>query len=426
MPSIRAASRMSDTLLKIQNLSVDFHSAGQITHAVQDVSFDIQKGETLALVGESGSGKSVTALSILQLLPYPTASHPSGSIMFGGEELMGASRKTLTRVRGDKIGMIFQEPLSSLNPLHRVEKQIGEVLKLHKRLSDSQVEQRTLELLDLVGIKDPAKRMHSWPHQLSGGQRQRVMIAMALANEPDLLIADEPTTALDVTIQAQIIALLEKLQHELGMAMLWITHDLGVVEKISDRVCVMHNGKIIETGKTSELFENPSQAYTAELLAAEPKPKKTVPDVASKELLRAEQLRVWFPIKRGVLRHTVDYIKAVDDVNLVLRRGQTLGVVGESGCGKTSLALALLKLVPSTGKIVFDGQDISHASKRELNTVRRRAQMVFQDPFASLSPRMTIGRIVAEGLDAHDLVSTDEERDASAPIDNAIVTKTIK
>jgi len=402
---------MTERLLEINDLAVQFRTAQATTDAVRGVSFHINKGETVALVGESGSGKSVTALSILQLLPYPTAHHPRGSILFKGEELVGATPDTLSRIRGNEIGMIFQEPMTSLNPLHRVHKQIGEVLKLHHGMEGQAATDRTIELLDLVGIRDPEKRLESWPHQLSGGQRQRVMIAMALANEPDLLIADEPTTALDVTIQAQILHLLGELQQRLGMSMLLITHDLGIVEKISQRVCVMRQGEIVERGETATLFGQPQHEYTRHLLAAEPEAKLTPAPTQQTPLIEARELRVWFPIKRGVLRRTVDHIKAVDDISFSLDRGRTVGVVGESGSGKTTLALALLRLVSSKGEIRFDGDDVQAMKGDDLKALRRRMQIVFQDPYGSLSPRMTVESIIAEGLDAHDLVTNESERE---------------
>jgi len=402
---------MTQRLLEVDDLAVQFRTAQASTDAVKGVSFHIDQGETLALVGESGSGKSVTALSILQLLPYPTAHHPRGSIRFKGEELVGAPPDTLSRIRGNEIGMIFQEPMTSLNPLHRVHKQIGEVLKLHHGLEGNAATDRTVELLDLVGIRDPEKRLESWPHQLSGGQRQRVMIAMALANEPDLLIADEPTTALDVTIQAQILQLLGDLQKRLGMSMLLITHDLSIVEKISHRVCVMRQGEIVEHGNTASLFSQPKHDYTRHLLDAEPAAKPVEAPKQETPLIEAKELRVWFPIKRGVLRRTVDHIKAVDDISFSLDRGRTVGVVGESGSGKTTLALALLRLVSSKGEITFDGSDVQSMKGDNLKTLRRRMQIVFQDPYGSLSPRMTVASIIAEGLEAHDLVTNDIERE---------------
>jgi microcin C transport system ATP-binding protein len=399
-------------LLVIDDLSVTFTTPAGDLQAVRHASLEIAMGETVALVGESGSGKSVTALSVMQLLPYPKARHPNGSIRFRGEELIGADADTLRRVRGDQIGMIFQEPMTSLNPLHVVEKQINETLILHKGLSAAQARVRTLELLNLVRIQNPQQRLDAYPHQLSGGQRQRVMIAMALANEPQLLIADEPTTALDVTVQAQILKLLEELQRELGMAMLLITHDLGIVEKVSDRVCVMREGRIVEAGPTAELFSAPREAYTRMLIESEPSGKPPPPDADTPEVLRGEHIRVWFPIRKGLLRRTVDHIKAVDDVSVTIRQAHTVGVVGESGSGKTTLALALLRLLPSKGTIVFQGRDIQSLKGAELQPVRREMQIVFQDPYGSLSPRLSVGQIVEEGLRAHRVGASDGEREA--------------
>ena len=390
-----------EALLQIDDLCTSFHSTDEEIEAVRGVSLTLNKGQTLALVGESGSGKTVTALSVMQLLPYPKAHHPRGSIRFAGSELIGASRSLLTRVRGGRIGMIFQEPMTSLNPLHSVEKQISEVLILHKGLSRARARERTLELLHKVQIRDPEKRLASYPHQLSGGQRQRVMIAMALANDPDILIADEPTTALDVTIQAQILSLLKTLQRELGMAILLITHDLGIVEKMSDHVAVMQGGEIVEKASTTDLFANPRHPYTRMLLQAEPGGRPLPADADSPELISCENLRVWFPVKSGLFRRTVDHIKAVDDISLRLQAGHTLGVVGESGSGKTTLALALLHLTRSEGVVRFEGSDISGRDAAGLKNLRRRMQVVFQDPYGSLSPRLSIREIVAEGLVAH-------------------------
>ena len=392
-----------DPFLRIDDLGVRFGGADDphAKEAVKGVSLTLAKGETLALVGESGSGKSVTALSILQLLPYPLASHPTGSIQFDGEEMIGASKQTLMKVRGARVGMIFQEPMTSLNPLHTVAKQIGESLVVHRGLSKSAARARALELLKLVALKDPEQRLDSYPHQLSGGQRQRVMIAMALANEPDLLIADEPTTALDVTIQAQILELLQDLQQKLGMAVLLITHDLGIVRKTADRVAVMTDGAIVEQGPVAQVFDDPTHAYTQMLLAAEPKGDPVAADTSANEILAADDLKVWFPIKRGLLKRTIGHVKAVDGVTVKLRAGQTVGVVGESGSGKTTLGLALLRLQSSEGAIRFDGKDIHSASWADMRPLRREMQIVFQDPYGSLSPRMTIGEIIAEGLNTH-------------------------
>jgi microcin C transport system ATP-binding protein len=393
---------MTETpLLQVEDLSVAFRQDGRAALAVDRVSFDIGKGETVALVGESGSGKSVTALSILKLLPYPAASHPSGRVLFKGRNLTALSEQEMRAVRGDDITMVFQEPMTSLNPLHTIEQQIAEVLEIHRGLSAAAARVRIVELLAEVGIPDPQSRLAAYPHQLSGGQRQRVMIALALANEPDLFIADEPTTALDVTVQAQILRLLKNLQAKLGMAMLFITHDLGIVRKIAERVCVMKEGKIVERGNVGELFARPQHPYTKALIAAEPKgtPAAARPDAPV--VMRADNLRVWFPIRRGFLRRTVGHIKAVDGVSLAIRRGETLGVVGESGSGKTTLGLALLRLISSEGPVVFLGKPIEGLKFKALRPFRRDMQIVFQDPYGSLSPRMSIAEIVGEGLRVH-------------------------
>ena len=387
-----------ETLVSVEDLSVDFRSGGKINHAVKQISFDIGKAETVALVGESGSGKTVTALSILRLLPYPAALHPSGVIHFKGEDLMALAPDSLRHVRGNQISMIFQEPMTSLNPLHTIEQQIGEVLKIHRGLSNHAVRERVLDLLDKVGIEDPKGRLDSYPHQLSGGQRQRVMIAMALANEPDLLIADEPTTALDVTIQAQILDLLLKLKSEFNMAMLLITHDLGIVRKMADRVCVMTNGEIVERGTTHDIFTAPQHPYTKHLLASEPKGSPPAVNAKAPVILEARDLKVWFPIKRGFLRRVVGHIKAVDGIDLAVKEGQTLGVVGESGSGKTTLGLALLRLVSSEGPIVYLGNRIDGYDSKRMRPIRRDMQIVFQDPYGSLSPRLSVGQIIEEGL----------------------------
>ena len=398
-------------LLQVRNLHVEFRSAGGTMHAVKGVSFDIAKGETVALVGESGSGKSVTALSILQLLPYPMAHHPKGSIRFRDTELVGAEEKVLRDVRGNRIAMIFQEPMTSLNPLHSIERQINETLFLHKGLTRAAARKRTLELLRLVGLPSPEKRLGAFPHELSGGQRQRVMIAMALANEPDLLIADEPTTALDVTIQAQILELLKDLQRRFGMALLLITHDLGVVRKMADRVCVMNQGEIVEQANVADIFIRPQHPYTQKLLAAEPKGNPLTPPENAAEVMAADSLKVYFPIKKGLLRRTVDYVRAVDGVSVDVRRGHTVGVVGESGSGKTTLGLALLRLHASEGAIRFDGKNIQGLQAARLRPLRREMQVVFQDPYGSLSPRMSVGQIIGEGLQIHGMGSG-KERDA--------------
>ncbi|MGD9884177.1 MAG: ABC transporter ATP-binding protein [Reyranella sp.] len=408
---------MSDKLLEVRDLSVDFGKGDKAVRAVRNVSFEIARGETVALVGESGSGKSVTALSVLQLLPYPVASHPTGSIRFQGRELVGAPARELLDVRGNRVSMIFQEPMTSLNPLHTIERQVNEVLILHKGLTRQAARQRTLELLEQVGIPEAARRLDAYPHQLSGGQRQRVMIAMALANEPDLLIADEPTTALDVTIQAQILKLLKSLQARYGMALLFITHDLGIVRKMADRVCVMTQGRVVEQGPVAQVFDAPQHSYTRHLLSAEPKGRPVVGDPAAAELLRLDDLKVHFPIKRGVLRRTVGHVKAVDGVSLSLREGHTIGLVGESGSGKTTLGLAALRLEGSQGGIVFDGKNLQSLAQRELRPLRKQMQIVFQDPFSSLSPRMSVGEIVGEGLQVHRIGS---EAERTRMIDQAL------
>ncbi len=398
-------------LLSVRDLSVAFTQGGTESLAVDRISFDIGKGETVALVGESGSGKSVSALSVLKLLPYPPATHPSGKIIFGGRDLLSLDERELRKVRGNNITMIFQEPMTSLNPLHTIERQIGEILALHRGMRERQARVRTLELLNEVGIREPEKRLGAYPHQLSGGQRQRVMIAMALANEPELLIADEPTTALDVTVQAQILELLARLKEKNGMSMLFITHDLGIVRKIADRVCVMTGGKIVETGPTREIFDNPQHAYTRHLLAAEPKGKPPPANENAKPVMRGENIKVWFPIRQGFLRRTVDHVKAVDGVDVTVRAGQTLGVVGESGSGKTTLGLALARMISSEGTIRFDGRDIGRLSFNDMRPLRRELQIVFQDPYGSLSPRMSVAEIIEEGLKIHEPKLTADQRD---------------
>ncbi len=406
------APAKNGALLEVRKLDVSFQVEGRDVPAVRAVSFDIDRGETLALVGESGSGKSVSALSVLQLLPYPVARHSGGSsIRFRGAELVGAPEPKLREVRGNEIAMIFQEPMTSLNPLHRVERQINETLILHKGMSRDQARARTLELLAMVGIQEPARRLAAFPHELSGGQRQRVMIAMALANEPDLLIADEPTTALDVTIQAQILKLLKELQRELGMALMLITHDLSIVRKMVDRVCVMTQGEIVEQGPVEAIFQEPQHPYTRRLLAAEPsgEPIAGAPDAPL--VMEGDEVKVYFPIKAGVLKRTVDHVRAVDGITVKVREGHTLGVVGESGSGKTTLGLALLRLVSSQGEIRFNGQGIQGWKSGDLRPLRREMQVVFQDPFGSLSPRLSVGQIVEEGLKVHGLGATAGERE---------------
>ncbi len=385
-------------LIEVKNLSVQFTGADAGVYAARNVSFDIKKGETVALVGKSGSGKTVSALSILRLLPYPDASHPTGQIMFEGQDLLRAKESEIRRVRGNRISIIFQEPMTSLNPLHTVEKQVSEVLTVHHGMSNAAARKRTLDLLTKVGIRDPKTRLFAYPHQLSGGQRQRVMIAMALANEPDLLIADEPTTALDVTIQAQILDLLKDLQRELGMALLLITHDLGIVRKMADRTCVMKDGEIVERGSAEEIFTAPKHPYTKRLLEAQPKGDAPALDESAPVVLQADNLKVWFPIKAGFLHRTVDHIKAVDGVSFKLHGGQTLGIVGKSGSGKTTLGLAILRLVSSDGPIAYAGKRIDGLRSKEMRPLRREMQVVFQDPYGSLSPRLSVGQIIEEGL----------------------------
>ncbi|MEG4317263.1 ABC transporter ATP-binding protein [Pseudomonas sp. FIP_A4] len=399
---------MTENLIEVRELAVEFTHGSQAQRVVEGASFDIRRGETLALVGESGSGKSVTAHSILRLLPYPLARHPAGQILYGGEDLLQADEKRMRGIRGNRIAMVFQEPMTSLNPLHTVGTQINEVLEIHKGLRGKAATARTLELLELVGIPDPRKRIRAYPHELSGGQRQRVMIAMALANEPELLIADEPTTALDVTVQLKILELLRDLQNRLGMAMLLISHDLNLVRRVAHRVCVMQRGCVVEQASCEELFRSPQHPYTRELLAAEPSGGPLAVE-AAEPLLEVDDLRVWFPIKKGLLRRTVDHVKAVDGVSFSLPKGQTLGIVGESGSGKSTLGLAILRLIGSRGAVRFQQRDLQLLSQREIRPLRRQMQVVFQDPFGSLSPRMSVGQIVGEGLRIHHMGSAAEQ-----------------
>jgi microcin C transport system ATP-binding protein len=399
------------SLLEIKDLSVAFRQGGRETLAVDRVSFGIRRGETVALVGESGSGKSVTALSVMKLLPYPSAYHPSGAIHFMGRDLLQLPAREMRQVRGKNISIIFQEPMTSLNPLHTIEQQIAEILLLHAGLVGAAARRRIVALLAEVGIPEPQTRLASYPHQLSGGQRQRVMMAMALANEPDLLIADEPTTALDVTVQAQILKLLKELQARLGMAMLFITHDLGIVRKLAERVCVMKEGKIVEQGQIERVFSAPAHPYTRALLLAEPRPDPAPVRPDSPIVIETDDLKVWFPIKRGFLRRVVGHIKAVDGVSIAVRQGETLGIVGESGSGKTTLGLAILRLISSQGRIVFLGQPITGLKFRAMLPFRRDMQIVFQDPYGSLSPRMSVSDIIEEGLWVHSPKLTKAERD---------------
>ncbi|EJF91836.1 ABC transporter ATP-binding protein [Bartonella melophagi] len=398
-------------MLSVRNLSVAFCQAKEKKCVVDQISFDIGKREIVALVGESGSGKSVTALSILQLLPCVKTLYQSGEILFNNQDLMKQKEEDLRKVRGKDIAMIFQEPMISLNPLHTVEQQIGEVLKIHSNISGKLLRTRIIDLLTQMGIDEPEKRLGSFPHQLSGGQRQRVMIAMALANKPQLLIADEPTTALDVTVQAQILELLMQLKKNCNMSMLLITHDLAIVRRIAERVYVMKEGKIIENGTTSEIFNNPQYSYTKKLLAAEFQGYPLQVNDNAPVLMQGKKIHVWFPIKKGLLRRTVDYVKAVQDVDITVRTGQTLGVVGESGSGKTTLGLALTRMISSKGQIYFDGVDIGNFTFNQMRSLRRHIQIVFQDPFGSLSPRMSVSEIITEGLSIHEPYLSDYERD---------------
>ncbi len=392
----------TDVLVQVRNLSVAFRAGQTSSLAVKNVSFNITRGETVALVGEFGSGKTVSALSILRLLNYPAASHPSGEVYFEGRNLLNASEDEMREIRGKRISIIFQEPMTSLNPLHTIEQQVAEILQIHRGLDNAAARARTLDLLQKVGIRDPERRLAAFPHQLSGGQRQRVMIAMALANEPDLLIADEPTTALDVTIQAQILELLKKLQSEMGMAMLLITHDLGIVRKMANRVYVMKSGEVVEEGSAEQVFTQPRHAYTKQLVAAEPKGRPPLADDSAPVVVETQNLKVWFPIKKGFLRKTVDHVKAVDGVSLKLRAGQTVGVVGESGSGKTTLGLAILRLISSEGPILYMGKRIDGFDSKAMRPLRREMQIVFQDPFGSLSPRLSVSQIIEEGLTIQD------------------------
>jgi microcin C transport system ATP-binding protein len=401
----------STNLIEVRDLAVEFINGDKKQRVLNGVSFDIKRGETLAIVGESGSGKSVTAHSILRLLPYPKASHPSGSIVFNQRDLLQLSDNKMRGIRGNHIAMVFQEPMTSLNPLHTIEKQINEVLCLHKGLRSKAATKRTLELLELVGIPEPHKRLKSYPHELSGGQRQRVVIAMALANEPELLIADEPTTALDVTVQLKVLALLKELQARLGMAILLISHDLNLVRRIANRVCVMKQGEIVEQAECETLFSAPQHPYTKLLLDAEPS-GSAAEQPAGKSMLEVNDLRIWFPIKKGLLRKTVDYVKAVDGINFSLPQGHTLGIVGESGSGKSTLGLAILRLINSQGGIRFNGQSVDNLSQAQVRPLRRQMQVVFQDPFGSLSPRMSVGQIIGEGLQIHKMGSEDEQEAA--------------
>ena len=398
-------------LLDIKNLSIDFALPNRIVNAVQNFSLAISEGETVALVGESGSGKSATALSILQLLPYPQATHPQGSIIFDGHEVIGAGKKEMQAIRGSKISMIFQEPMTSLNPLHTVGKQVAEILQVHRGYRAASANDEALEMLHVVGLTDAKSRFDAWPHQLSGGQRQRVMIAMALANKPRLLIADEPTTALDVTIQSDILHLLRRLQKDFAMSTLLITHDLTVVRNFSDRTYVMNQGQLVAHGYTKDIFNVPKASYTKALLNSQPVGAPNPPDLSQKTLMELNNVKVWFPIRRGILRKTVGHIKAVDGISLSIREGETLGIVGESGSGKTTLGLAMLRLISSEGTIKFRGKNIQNKKQKALLPFRSEMQIVFQDPFASLSPRLSVQQIIEEGLKIHGIGNTPDHRE---------------
>ncbi|WP_299359549.1 ABC transporter ATP-binding protein [uncultured Paracoccus sp.] len=413
-PADAASDPADDLVLQVRDLNVSFSQDGTVTQAVSGVSFAVRRGETVALVGESGSGKSVTALSTVQLLGDAAIVH--GSVLYDGAEMIGASEARLRAVRGNDISFIFQEPMTSLNPLHTIEKQLAESLELHQGLTGNKARTRILDLLDRVGIRDPESRLADYPHQLSGGQRQRVMIAMALANGPALLVADEPTTALDVTIQAQILDLLADLKRDEGLSLLFISHDLGIVRRIADRVCVMQGGRIVEQGPVEDIFRNPRHPYTRKLLAAEPRGEADPVESDAAEMVSTDDLKVWFPIRRGLLRRTVGHIKAVNGATLSVRAGETLGIVGESGSGKTTLALAIMRLIESRGPILYMGEDIQRWSSGQLRRLRRDMQMVFQDPFGSLSPRMTIAQIIAEGLGVHGVEKGRNRREMVAEI----------
>ena len=402
------------SLLDVKDLNVRFRQDGAVTHAVKSVSFSVDRGETVALVGESGSGKSVSALSTVSLLG--DSAEVSGSVTYDGQQMIGADDKLLRKVRGNDISFIFQEPMTSLNPLHTIEKQLGESLALHQGVVGDDARGRILELLDKVGIRDAESRLNAYPHELSGGQRQRVMIAMALANKPDVLIADEPTTALDVTIQAQILDLLAELKKSESMGLLFITHDLGIVRRIADKVCVMQRGEVVEAGPTAEIFDNPQHPYTQKLLSAEPKGQPGPVGTGAEVVAETDALRVWFPIQKGLLKRTVGHVKAVNAATLQVRAGETVGIVGESGSGKTTLALAIMRLIASEGRVVYMGQDIREWSVRQLRRLRKDMQIVFQDPYGSLSPRMTAMQIISEGLGIHKVDAHREKRELVAEV----------
>tara|TARA_Y100001970_G_scaffold293663_1_gene442101 strand:+ start:2401 stop:3990 length:1590 start_codon:yes stop_codon:yes gene_type:complete len=398
-----------ENVIKIKDLSVGFHAQDKKNEIVKSISFDVPKGKTVALVGESGSGKTITALSILKLLPYPTAFHSSGEIIYENNNLLNAKQKEIQKIRGKKITAIFQEPMTSLNPLHTIQKQINEIIQIHSKISNLEASDQTKKLLKIVGLENISKRPNAYPHELSGGQRQRVMIAMSIANKPDLLIADEPTTALDVSIQSQILELIMNLQKKMNMSILFISHDLSVVKKIADYVCIMKDGKIVEQNIKKEIFENPQNEYTKLLIRSQIKNKETKFN-NKKNILNVKELKVWFPIKKGLLRRVKGYVKAVDSLNFDLKLKQTLGVVGESGSGKTSLVLAILKLITSKGQIIFNNKDINFIDNQEMKKLRKEMQIVFQDPFSSLSPRMTIEQIIMEGIEIHETKKTKKEK----------------
>ncbi|WP_151705478.1 ABC transporter ATP-binding protein [Nitrincola alkalilacustris] len=404
---------MSEELIRIQNLSIAFEQENTLTTVVSDVNLSIGKGEILGLVGESGSGKSVTAQSLMRLLPEPPVVYQSGEIIYQGKDILTLPPPELRFLRGHKISMIFQEPMTSLNPLHNIEKQLAEAVFLHSGDTGQSARNKVLEWLNRVGLRDAEKRLKALPHELSGGERQRVMIAMALINEPDLLIADEPTTALDVTIQAQVLSLIQQLQKDLGMSVLFITHDLGIVHQMADRVAIMQQGRIVEVGETDALFRNPQHPYTRKLLSSEPSGSPLPVTESAPVALEADDLKVWFAMKKGVLKRVYDHVKAVDGISLSIRKGETLGIVGESGSGKTTLARALLRLVPSEGRIGYVGPDmkkldLNQLNQRQMRPLRRNLQIIFQDPYGSLSPRMSVAQIIAEGLHVHEKLSSDE------------------
>lgn len=399
------------SILKIDNLSVNFRTSGAKVKAVKNATIELNKGEFIALVGESGSGKSVLALSILKLLQYNVASHPTGSITFNGQDILHKSESEMCQIRGNKISMVFQEPMTALNPLHTIEKQISEVLFLHKGMKREAARKRCRELLELVGLNNLLDRLDSYPHNLSGGQRQRVMIAMALANEPEILIADEPTTALDVTVQIQILDLIKNIQKKTGMTVLLITHDLNIVRRMADRIYIMQHGEIIENGNTKELFLMSKHPYTQRLLGAQPKGKAVQMAANAPVILQIENLNVLFAIKKNFFGTPIKFVHAVQDANFTLKQGETLGVVGESGSGKTTLAMAILRLISSKGSITFGQQRIDLIKGEPLRSIRKEIQVVFQDPFASLNPRMSVAQIVSEGLRAHNAGESALEQD---------------